>query len=124
MKHWWLLFVSNWTDWRIDKYVLGQAAHVSDDALHISAGLALVIVGGWLLRRPPWHWGPWLIMVAIETLNEGYDLSRPTGTPESDWASSAHDFVITLWWPTVVLLLFPRLARRYAAPPAADPPDQ
>ena len=121
MSGWSQALARDWPNWSVNKWRLGQLLGVSDDALHVCAGLGLLLVAGWLLRRPPWHWAPWLVVLLAEVANEAYDLTRPAGaTTEANWAAAAHDLWLTLAWPTVILLLFPRLVRRYPAAPA-DP---
>lgn len=110
-------------DWIYWKTYLSLWLQVSDDVLHMHAGLALLVVAAFLLRRPPWDWRPWLVAAAIEALNEAYDLSQTAyATNEGNWPSAWHDAWLTMLWPTVIVLTFPWLARRIRpAAPAQTP---
>ena len=104
-----------WLSLSFDKWWLSKVLGISDDALHVHGGLLVLMFAALVLRRPPWTWRPWLVVVVFEFLNEFYDLfqgSHPT--LEANLRASAHDFWLTLVWPTVILLIFPRLIRRYA----------
>lgn len=104
----------NWTYLKVE---LSTATGLGDDVIHIHAGLALLLLVAWVLRRPPWDWRPWLVVLVAELINETYDMLQtafPTG--EARLGACIHDFWLTMLWPTVILLLFPRLVRRYPAP--------
>lgn len=104
-------------DWIYLKSWLSLWLQVSDDSLHVSGGLLLLILAALVLRRPPWHWRPWLAVLVAELLNEGYDLLQTTYyTAEGNYPSSWHDLWLTMLWPTVILLVFPRWVR----PPPAE----
>jgi hypothetical protein len=103
-------------DWIYYKSWLSLASGLSDDVLHISAGMALLVLFAFLLRRAPWHWLPWLGAAVLEVANETYDLTQtsyPTG--EGNVPAALHDLWMTMLWPTVILLIFPRLVRRAEA---------
>jgi hypothetical protein len=97
-----------WTD---EKNWLSAATGLDGDVLHLNAGLALLVFFALLSRRAPWHWAPWLGVLAIELANETYDLI--VGAPgEGTVNASIHDVWITMLWPTVILIVFPWFARR------------
>ena len=103
-----------WQSFSYDKWWLSEALGITDDGLHMHAGLLLLMLAATLLRRPPWHWAPWLVVAAVETANEAHDmLQRTSATLEGSLRASSHDWWMTLAWPTVILLVFPRLIRRY-----------
>ena len=80
-----------------------------------AGALLIVVVTAFILRRPPWNWRPWLAALAIELINETWDLLQPFyPTDEGNIPASLHDIWDTMLWPTVILLLFPLLARRGA----------
>lgn len=110
-------------DWIYYKSVLSLWLQVSDDVLHIHAGLLLLIGAAFLLRRAPWDWRPWLVVLVIESANELYDVFQTAYvTDEGNWPSAWHDLWLTMLWPTVILLVFPWLARRTAR--EMDAPEQ
>lgn len=99
-------------DWIYLKSWLSLWLQVSDDSLHVSGGLLLLIAAAFALRRPPWHVRPWLAVLVAELLNEGYDLLQTSyETAEGNYPSSWHDLWLTMLWPTVILLIFPRWVR-------------
>ena len=104
----------HWRNLSFDKWWLSERLGIAGDGLHLHAGLLLLMVSGWALRRPPWSWRPWLIVAIVETLNEAYDmLQRSYPSVESSFRASSHDWWMTMAWPTIVLFAFPRLIRRY-----------
>lgn len=100
-------------DWIYWKSWLSLYLKMSDDQLHIHAGLILLIAAAFVLRRPPWHWLPWLAVAAVEGANELYDVFQTAYvTDEGNWASAWHDFWLTMLWPTGIALTFPWLSQR------------
>jgi hypothetical protein len=107
-------------DWEAAKDWLSSEFHVSHAVLHIHLGLTLYLMTGLLLRRPLGSVLPWLVVVALELVNEASDFLRyyvsawpwtPTNTIE--------DIFNTLFWPTILVVLFHR--RRAAAAPNIAP---
>jgi hypothetical protein len=104
-----LLLHFNWTVTKID---LSRITGLPDDTLHVLAGMLVLTIAALVLRRPPWDWRPWLIVVLAETINEAYDLSQVVfKTDEGNFRASLHDFWLTLLWPTIILLIYPRFVR-------------
>lgn len=104
-------------DWGIFKRQLHTQLQISDDALHVHVGLALLFVVALLLRRPPWSRWPVVVVAVIEGLNELHDMQTLGLRPNNDsaWPDSIHDFVLTMLWPVLLLILVPlfqRFARR------------
>jgi hypothetical protein len=104
----------SWFDWAADKWAFGTSTGLSSDVLHVHAGLLILMIAAVVWRRPPWSWRPWLTLAVIETANELYDLLQTSWpTSERSWIAGAEDWAQTMLWPTVILLVFPRLIRRY-----------
>ena len=96
-------------NWSIAKVDLGKITGLPDDALHILSGMLVLTVAAYVLRRPPWTWQPWFAVVIAESVNEAYDLTQTLlPTDEGNFRASFHDFWLTLAWPTLILLLWPR----------------
>jgi hypothetical protein len=96
----------NWSFVKID---ISRMTGVPDDALHVLAGMMVLLIAAYLLRRPPWTWQAWIVVVAAETINETYDLLQTVvPSDEGNFRASLHDFWLTLLWPTIVLLAYPR----------------
>jgi hypothetical protein len=102
-------------DWEATKNWLSGELHLSHAVLHIHLGLAIFLLSGWLLRKPFGSLTPWAIVAALELANEASDFTRyhVSGWP---WTATntIEDIVNTLFWPTVLVLLF---RRRKAASP-------
>ena len=96
-------------NWSIAKMDLSEITGLPDDALHVLTGMLILTLAAYVLRRPPWTWRPWLVVVIAETVNEAYDLTQTLfPTDEGNLRASLHDFWLTLIWPTLILLLWPR----------------
>lgn len=96
-------------NWSLAKTDLSTLTGLPDDALHILSGMLVLTVAAYVLRRPPWTWQPWLVTVLAETVNEAYDLLQTVyPTDEGNLRGSLHDFWLTIVWPTLILLLWPR----------------
>lgn len=104
-------------DWTQGKIALSMWTNVAADALHVIGGLTVMLAAAILLRRPPWHWLPWLVVLIVEGINEAYDLLQ-THDPsdEGNIPASLHDLWLTMLWPTVILLVFPWVVRRSTRP--------
>jgi hypothetical protein len=110
-----------WWDWTFDKIQIASWTGFSDDTLHTHAGLLILVLASLVYRRAPWTWRPWLTVLALELLNEAWDLMQPFyPSDEGNIPASLHDLWVTMLWPTVILLLFPLLYRHSAA--SADQP--
>jgi hypothetical protein len=96
-------------DWEAAKNWLSAEFHVSHAVLHIHLGLAIYLLTCLLLRRPLGSVLPWLVVVALELTNEASDFARYY---VSAWPWTAtntiEDIINTLFWPTVLLVLFHR----------------
>ena len=96
-------------DWETFKVWLSSEFHVSHAVLHIHLGLAIYLLSCLLLRRPLGSVLPWLVVVALELTNEASDFARYY---VSDWpwtpTNTIEDVINTLFWPTVLLVLFSR----------------
>lgn len=102
--------------WSSAKIAIDENIGVGSDLLHVYVGM-LLLLGMILLpgRRVSLRLS-WLILLALECVNEALDLSRPPGSVESDLASSLHDLFTTMFLPTVLLLLWPSLMRALTVP--------
>lgn len=101
-------------DWGFIKRQLGAQLHISDDALHIHASMAILLLVALVLRRPPWTWRAVLVVAIIEAINELYDIRSLANDPyyEGSVFDSLHDFVLTMLWPVVIAATWP-LFRRF-----------
>lgn len=93
------------------KLLIVDYSGLEKDALHIHAALLLYLLFMLLLRQSRRSRLPWLAVLAVELVNEAFDLS-------GDWvpvraqglaSPSVHEAIKDLWntmlWPTVLLVL-------------------
>jgi hypothetical protein len=93
-------------DWFQLKLALSEALGVSQDALHILAGIGLHLLAAALTRRSLAHPLPWLFVAGLVVANEYFDLQLEIWPNRGDqWGETAKDVVTTLLAPTVFLLV-------------------
>ncbi len=88
------------------KLALSYEAGLSKDALHIFIGLGVMLgfaaLSGLSLRS----WRPWLAAFVVALAGEVLDMWDYFPVIRlSQWMASLHDLVVTLFWPTVLLIL-------------------
>lgn len=87
------------------KLSLGSAAGLSPDALHFQLGLIVLCVSALVMRRHPLSFGPWLVLLFLETGNELADLMlEGMGSYEATLRAGLHDLIYTMFAPTLLLL--------------------
>lgn len=97
--------------WYDAKAWIASYLGVTNDQIHVHAGLAVFLGVLLLMRRR--RGAPivaWLAVLAFEVANEALDARdwiHWTGTV--NWAETARDMGATLFWPTVLMLLARRL---------------
>ncbi|MFS0738133.1 hypothetical protein ABC347_13880 [Sphingomonas sp. 1P06PA] len=120
-------------NWLHIKYEISMATGLAQDALHVHAGILVLLAAALVLRRPvssPW---PWLVVLLIELANEAIDLSNyAPGSRSIGEGGTVRDIWNTMLAPTV-LWLAARYTRVFAPraeadlsdspPPAAPSPD-
>lgn len=102
-------------DWYALKQLAEHATGWPMDTLHVLAGVLLQLLTAWLLRTSLADWRPWLAVLLLELLNEGYDLWVER------WPSLAmqlgeglRDLIGTMLLPTLLLVLARRRPRLLA----------
>jgi hypothetical protein len=109
-------------DWEALKDWLSSEFHVSHAVLHIHLGLAIYLLTSLLLRRPLGSVLPWLVVLVLELVNEASDFIRYYVSAWPWTASNTiEDIVNTLFWPTVLVVLFRH--QRAAAAARILPPE-
>lgn len=98
------------TFWQNTKVWTGEVTGLPDSALHALVGMLLLYLGALVLRRPPWTWRPWLLVLVLELANETYDMLNPA-SGEDRLGASIHDLWLTMFCPTLMLVLTPLLLR-------------
>lgn len=100
--------------WYESKALLKDLILISEGSMHVHLGLALFVIGALLLRkRKRGLLVAWLCVVVVQMCNElldARDWINWTGTV--NWTEFAKDTVSTLFWPSVLLLVWPLLSRR------------
>lgn len=102
--------------WYEAKKLIAQATGVSMDALHVAAGVLLLLVLAAILRRSIADYRPWAAVLALTLLNEASDfwteLWPDTGMQIRE---GVKDILSTMLLPSLLLLTarcFPRLYGR------------
>ena len=97
------------------KLFVVETTGLARDTLHLHFGLAMMLTVALLFRRSLGSLWPWLSVVLFAALGEYLDRSDSLdlGAPWSP-AESLKDFLNTLFWPTMLLVLvrFTKLLRR------------
>ena len=70
----WQTVTAVFSSWYDAKMVIERAGTVSNDALHVIAGVLVQLVAAAILRRPLSAWLPWLVVLAALLFNEAVDL--------------------------------------------------
>lgn len=83
---------------------------MSREALHIHFGMALFLLGAVLFRNTPSRFVyAWLFVLAAQSVNELLDFHDWYRWKQSwNWRKSLQDYVHTMLWPCVLLVLFKR----------------
>jgi hypothetical protein len=92
------------TKWIGYKIWLVDNIGLTNDAMHVHGGLALLCVSAILIRRRPDSIWCWLIVLTAEIFNEYADV-KGLAPGEDDLNSGLHDIYNTMFWPTVILIL-------------------
>ena len=92
--------------WYQFKLFLEHASGISMDALHILIGFLIFLAAARLMKRTIASPLPWLAVLAMELINEAYDL-RVEVWPNraSQWGEGAKDILLTMAIPTLMLVL-------------------
>jgi hypothetical protein len=103
------------------KLRIEQFTGLEKDALHVHAALIVYIGAVFLFRNSRRSRFPWLLILAVEIVNEALDVRRhdPALGP-FPWGDSAKDLWNTMLWPTVLLVLG-RYTNWFARRPPTDP---
>lgn len=88
------------------KLSIMQLTHLSRDALHVYAGMAVFLLTAAVLRKNLKSPIPWLAVLALACGMEVLDAIDAMRSYGHWWArASAHDIVNTAFWPTIVFVL-------------------
>ena len=90
--------------WQQLKIAVVAATGLSRDALHVYAGMTLMLLTAAALRRPLQSVIPWLAVLLVAVVIELPDLRDDLAQyGRWHWRASLYDFVNTVFWPTVLL---------------------
>lgn len=90
------------------KVALGETTGMSENLVHVHAGLAIFVVTALLLRKRMRSWIPLAVVIALAVLNEAVDYFYGI---KWDYMSSGMDLINTILWPIVLFLLARRPGR-------------
>jgi hypothetical protein len=99
--------VTFWQDWKL---WISAVTGLPDSTLHVLGGMLVLLLASAALRRVPWNWRPWNLLLGIEIANEVYDMLNPA-SGENRLDASLHDLWLTMLCPTLLVLLVPALIR-------------
>lgn len=96
--------------WFEGKDWVSEALGLSKEMLHVHLGLALFLAAALALRtRRRGLLVAWLAVAALQAANEALDARDwIMWTGSVNWAETARDTVATLFWPTVIALIWAR----------------
>lgn len=82
---------------------------LSRDALHVYVGLSVFAAVAVVFRRPMRSIIPWLAVLLVAVVGELVDVRDDLASiGRWQWRAGLHDFVNTIFWPTVLLFLAQR----------------
>lgn len=113
-------------DWYGVKLIAMEATGLSKDALHVLVGFTGQIIVAAVLRRTLASPIPWLCVLLAELANEWFDLNHEDWPDRPMWPGSVHDIWVTMFVPTVLLLLSryaPGFFNRKTVPPVSKEAD-
>lgn len=88
------------------KLFLVEATGLAKDALHVHAGLLILFVSAWLLRKPLSSSIPWVVVLLAAIIGELLDMQDDlNGLGFWRWSMSLHDILNTVFWPTVLWVM-------------------
>ena len=104
--------------WFDVKMYVERSIAFSDDVLHMSAGVFLQLIAAALLRTSVARWRPWLIVLALELLNEWSDF-HVDNWPDlgMQLGESTKDVLLTMALPTVLVVVARKLPKLLVRPP-------
>lgn len=88
------------------KLIIIATTGLSRDALHIYTGLITMFTAALILRRPLGTIVPLVMVMLVGALGETIDLYDDIAFRGYwRWNASLHDFLNTMFWPTIIFLL-------------------
>jgi hypothetical protein len=92
------------SSWHQGKLFVEHSTTISHDTLHVLAGVALLLVLAFVLRRPITSWRPWLWLFALALWNETVDLwVERWPDPGMQYGEGAKDLMLTMLVPTLLM---------------------
>ena len=103
LLHW--VTVAN-VDWAQVKKLVAHVTGPDDDWVHVVIGPVVQLLAVAVLRQNLQRAGPWLMVLALELLNEWHDLTWEVWpTRYMQYGESLKDILLTMCIPTILLLL-------------------
>lgn len=93
-------------EWYQFKLLLGQAAGIDMATFHVLVGVPLQLAVALVLGLSMTRWTPWLVVLALEIVNEWSDLRvEQWPDPGMQYGNAANDILLTMLLPTLVLVV-------------------
>lgn len=101
----WSALTSAMGSWHQGKLFIEHSLTINHDALHVIAGVILLLLIGIVMRRPIGSWNLWLWLFALALWNETVDLwIERWPDPGMQYGEGAKDLILTMLLPTVLLV--------------------
>jgi hypothetical protein len=99
-------FLSAMNSWHQGKLFVEHAVAVSNDALHMAMGVLVWLGLAVVAKRPVSSWLPWTGLLIVLLWNEAVDLYiEQWPDPGQQYGEGARDLVLTLFVPTLILIV-------------------
>lgn len=88
------------------KTTIAQSISVSNDSLHLIAGVVLHLIAAFILRVSLRNFGPWLLVLGLALINELNDLhvgTQSLGTAQ--FGEGGKDIILIMLLPTLLLIV-------------------
>lgn len=106
--------------WREGKIFLEHSVAFSQDALHVVAGVVVLLATALLLRKPISDKWPWLTVFLLTFVNEYIDIAvEKWPDPAMQYGEGFKDLLLTMFLPSVLMLTGRFLPGLYQAVPAS-----
>jgi hypothetical protein len=90
--------------WRDVKLFIEHSVAFSQDAIHVVAGVVILIVAALVLRKPVSSIWPWLVVLLLASLNEFADLWISQWPQRAmQYGEGARDLLLTMAVPTLIM---------------------
>ena len=91
--------------WQQCKRNFESSVAFAPDALHVLGGVLVALAAALVMRKPVTSWRPWLVVFVLTCMNELVDVLLGHRGLEPGIAESAKDLLLTMFLPTLLLVV-------------------